>query len=167
VQKHTQALMSVKDPGNTIDLNPRRQSSWPLGVSVKGIVRAFNWLKCLGGFLHLKPTVGCHISPLIFENAFMERGLHKVDIWHPADDLRCRNPHRHLSRLKVQAIPLTWAPSGQELCRPWYIFHGIFIETLLHKKKSNIKVDIWHPAVGLTCRNPPRHLSQLRYFPGL
>jgi hypothetical protein len=44
-----------------------RQSSWPLGVSVKGIARAFNRLKCLCGFLHLKPTIGCQISTLIFE----------------------------------------------------------------------------------------------------
>jgi hypothetical protein len=27
---------------------------------------------------------------------------------------------------------------------------------------SNISVDIWHPAVGLRCIIPPRHLSQLR-----
>jgi hypothetical protein len=27
------------------------------------------------------------------------------------------------------------------------------------KKISNIKFDIWHPAVGLRCRNPPRHFS--------
>jgi hypothetical protein len=26
----------------------------------------------------------------------------------------------------------------------------------------NIKIDIWHPAVGLRCRKPPRHLSQLK-----
>ena len=44
-----------------------RQSSWPLGVLFKGIARAFNWLKCLGGFLHLKPKVGCQISTLIFD----------------------------------------------------------------------------------------------------
>jgi hypothetical protein len=31
----------------------------------------FNWLKCLGGFLHLKPAAGCQISPLIFD-FFME-----------------------------------------------------------------------------------------------
>jgi hypothetical protein len=30
------------------------------------------------------------------------------------------------------------------------------------KKKSNINVDIRHSAVGLRCRNPPRHLSQLK-----
>ena len=30
------------------------------------ITRVFNWLKCLGGRMHLKPTVGCQISTLIF-----------------------------------------------------------------------------------------------------
>ena len=41
-----------------------RQSSLPLGVYVEGIARAFNWLKCLGGIIHLKPTAGCQISTL-------------------------------------------------------------------------------------------------------
>ena len=50
-----------------------RHSSFPLGVSVKGIAKVFNWLKCLGGFLHLKPTVGCQISTLIFD-FFLWRG---------------------------------------------------------------------------------------------
>jgi hypothetical protein len=57
-----------------------RQSSWPLGVSVKGIVRCFNWHKCLGGFLHLKPTVGCQISTLIFLKKIMEGGLYKYSM---------------------------------------------------------------------------------------
>jgi hypothetical protein len=26
----------------------------------------------------------------------------------------------------------------------------------------HIKVDIWHPAVGFSYRNPPRHLGQLK-----
>jgi hypothetical protein len=43
-----------------------RQSSFPLGVYMKGIARAFNWLKFLGGILHLKTTAGCQISTLIF-----------------------------------------------------------------------------------------------------
>jgi hypothetical protein len=34
---------------------------------LKGIARVFNWLKCLGGIMHLKPTAGCQISNLIFE----------------------------------------------------------------------------------------------------
>jgi hypothetical protein len=36
-----------------------RQSSCQLWTSVKGIARAFNWHKCLGGIMHLKPTAGC------------------------------------------------------------------------------------------------------------
>ena len=34
-----------------------RQSSCPLRFSVKGTALAFNRMKCLGDFLHLKPTV--------------------------------------------------------------------------------------------------------------
>jgi hypothetical protein len=45
----------------------------PTWISVKGIVWAFTSLKCLGGCLHLKPTVGCQISTLIFE-FFLWRG---------------------------------------------------------------------------------------------
>jgi hypothetical protein len=44
------------------------QSSCPLWAYVKGIARVFNWLKYLGGIMHLKPTSGCQISTLIFEN---------------------------------------------------------------------------------------------------
>ena len=44
----------------------RRQSSLPPDVYVKDIARAFNWLKCRGGIMHLKPTAGCQISTLIF-----------------------------------------------------------------------------------------------------
>ena len=32
----------------------------------KGISRGFNWLKCMGRIIHLKPTAGCQISTLIF-----------------------------------------------------------------------------------------------------
>jgi hypothetical protein len=45
-----------------IKINQGRQSSCTLGFSIKGINRAFNRLKCLGGFLHLKPTVTRAIS---------------------------------------------------------------------------------------------------------
>ena len=44
---------------------------------MKGIGGAIIWLKCLGGFLHLKPTVGCQISTLIFEFSFVEGGPYK------------------------------------------------------------------------------------------
>ena len=36
----------------------------------------FNWLKCLGGIMHLKPTAGCHISTLIFEKKHCGGGLY-------------------------------------------------------------------------------------------
>jgi hypothetical protein len=39
-------------------------------VSIKGIARAFNSLKFLGGFLHLKPADGFQISTLIFDLFF-------------------------------------------------------------------------------------------------
>jgi hypothetical protein len=45
-----------------------------------GIARAINGLKCLGGFLHLKPTAGCQISTLIFDFFFMEGGLYKYSM---------------------------------------------------------------------------------------
>jgi hypothetical protein len=32
----------------------------------------------------------------------------------------------------------------------------------LHNLFSNIKIDIWHRAVGLRCIIPPGHLSQLK-----
>ena len=44
----------------------RTQSSWPLGVSIKGIVRVFNWLKCLGGFLQ-KPQAHSRLSNINFD----------------------------------------------------------------------------------------------------
>jgi hypothetical protein len=40
----------------------------PIFGKVKSIFRVFNWLKCLGGIMHFKPTEGCQISTLIFEN---------------------------------------------------------------------------------------------------
>ena len=98
----------------------------------------------------------------IYRDPFHNKKSNIIDnIWHPTAGLRCRNPPRHLGQLKARAIPLIGTRSGQELSLPEYIFHRIFIENSLHKKKSNIKVDIRHSAVGLRCRNPPRHCSQL------
>ena len=47
---------------------------------VKGIARVFNWLKCLGGIMHLKPTAGYQMSTLIFEKKIVEGGLYKYPI---------------------------------------------------------------------------------------
>jgi hypothetical protein len=97
VQKLTQAFKSIKDLGNIFDWNFKRARtlpsliyfSWniyrdPLSIKKNQISKlifdtllAFNWLKCLGGFLHLNPTVGCQISTLIFEKKIKEGGLYK------------------------------------------------------------------------------------------
>jgi hypothetical protein len=81
--------MTVSSMATGCDVSESDESSSPLGVSIKGIGRAYNWLKCLAVFLHLKPTAGCQISTLIFDFLFMEGGL-----------------------------PLIETPSGQQLCRP-------------------------------------------------
>jgi hypothetical protein len=47
----------------------------PIFYYVKGITRVFNWLKCLGGIMHLKPTPGCQISILIFEKKLWRGSL--------------------------------------------------------------------------------------------
>jgi hypothetical protein len=48
---------------------------------------------------------------------------------------------------------------------PSGIFNGIFKETPSQNTISFlnlIEVDIWHPAVGWRCKNPPRNLRQLK-----
>jgi hypothetical protein len=120
--------------------NPPRhlcQLKAPLGVSIKGISRDFNWLKCLGGFLHLKTTVGCQISTLIFD-FFYGCGVSINIPW---------KIYPKWSRTLPSLIYFSW---------------DIYRDTPSIKKISNIKVDIWHPTVGLRCRIPPRHLSQLK-----
>jgi hypothetical protein len=43
-----------------------------------------------------------------------------------------------------------------------YLSWRIYKDQPSTKNISNIKVDIWHPAVRLTCANSPKHLSQLK-----
>jgi hypothetical protein len=105
--------------------------------------RVFNWLKCLGGIMHLTPTAECQISILIFEKKLWRWGLYLKSVKDPDNTFKL-------------------AKSGQELCRPWYIFHGIFIETpppqfffkyhkvprwnnapQAHSRVWNINSDIW------------------------
>jgi hypothetical protein len=88
---------------------------------VKDIARDFNWLKCLGGIMHIRPTAGCQRPILICENK----------LWR-------------------------WARTLPSLT----YFYWIFLEIPLQNLFSNIKVDIWHPAVGPRGIFPPRHLSQ-------
>jgi hypothetical protein len=93
VQKPTQALKSVKGPGNTFDWNTK-------------------WSRTLPSLIYLSWDIyRDHPSLIFFSNI-------KVDIWHPIVGLRCRNPLSHLSQLKARAIPLTKTTRGQEICRP-------------------------------------------------
>ena len=55
----------------------RTAKVFPAFEQVKGIVRVFNWLKCLGGIMHPKPTAGCQISILIFEKTLWRGGFYK------------------------------------------------------------------------------------------
>jgi hypothetical protein len=82
-------------------------------IYVKGIGRAFNWLKSLDGFLHLNPTAGCQISTLIFDFLLWKEGLYKYPM-----KIILKTAKLHLSQLKTREIPLIDTPSGQELCRP-------------------------------------------------
>jgi hypothetical protein len=43
-----------------------------------------------------------------------------------------------------------------------YFSWDIYRDPPSTKTNSNVKAGIWHPAVGLRCRNPPRHLCQLK-----
>ena len=77
-------------------------NSWK---NIEGIGRAFNWLKCLSGFLHLKPTAEYQISTLIFEKQFMQGGLYKYSM---KNILRTGKVHAHLGfQSKVFPGPLT------------------------------------------------------------
>jgi len=70
--------MSVKGHGNTIDLNPKGQRTWP-------VFGSFSW------HMYRVP-----LNPNI-----------KVGLWQPAVGLRCIIPHMQLSQLKFWAISLT------------------------------------------------------------
>ena len=136
VQKPTQALKSVKGPSNTFDSNPK-------------------WSRTLPSLIY-------------FYGIFIETHLHKknnnnkVDIWHPAVGLRCRNTLRHLSQLKARAILLLKPQVVKNIVVLNIFFMAFYRDTPSTKKNTNSKVDIWHPAVDLRSRNPPRHLSQLK-----
>ena len=126
VRYPTYALKSVKDPGNT-----------------------FNLAK--GGQELCRPWY-------IFHGIFIEtppQFVFKYQNWYliPCCGLEVQYPTSVLKSVKDPGNTFNLAKGWQELCRPWYIFHGIFI---------NINVDIWHAAVGLRCIIPARHLNQIK-----
>jgi hypothetical protein len=80
MQKPTQALKSVKGPGNTFDKNHKWSRTLP------------SLIYCSWDIYREPPSI---------------KKIQICDIWHSAVGLRCRNPPRHLSQLKARAIPLT------------------------------------------------------------
>jgi hypothetical protein len=89
----------------------RTESSFPLGVEIKSIARVFKWFMCLGGIMHLKPTVGCQISTLIFE---FKGGDHIHIPWQFAE---ARKVLSHLGfRSKVLPGPLTDLSAWMGFC---------------------------------------------------
>jgi hypothetical protein len=78
VQKPTQALMSVKGPGNSFELYPK-------------------WARTLPSLIYFSWDIYRDPLHILFLNI-------KVDIWHTAVGLRCRNP---TSQLKDRELPLT------------------------------------------------------------
>jgi hypothetical protein len=121
-----------KGPGNTFDWNPK-------------------WSRTLPSLIYFLWNI--YRDP----SSIKKKSNIKVDIWHPTVDLRCRNPPRHLSLgIKSKVLPGPLADLS--------VWVGFCTSSpqLGVKYQHNIKVDIWHPTVGLRCRNPPRHLSQLK-----
>jgi hypothetical protein len=124
---------------------------WHPAVGLRCIIPPRHFL---GGIMHLKPTAGCQISIFIFEKKLW-RGFSINIPWKIYQGRQSSCPP--LPKLKV--LPGSLTDLRQELCRPWYIFHEIFIETPLHNLFSNIKIDIWYPAMGLRCIIPPQYIK--------
>ena len=110
-----------------------KYQSWYLtpccGLEVHYPTYALTSVKDPDNIFNLSPKWARTLPFLIYFSWDIYRGpiLHnifsdiKVDIWHPAVGLRYIIPPRHLSQLRTRTIPV--------ICRPWYIFHWIFIES--------------------------------------
>jgi hypothetical protein len=130
-------------------------------VNQRYFSRLFNWLKCLGGFLRLKPTAGCQISALIFD--FFYGGGYISLYFTYCICLEMQIQPQALNSIKVPGNTFDWQPKrSRTLPSLIYFSWDIYRDHPSIIFFSNIKVDIWHPTVGLRCRNPSRHLNQLK-----
>ena len=136
VQKPTQTLLSLNGPSKTLDLISK------LKRTLLSLIY-FSW--------------DIFRDPLHKKNSNM-----KVDIGHPAVGLRCRNP-RVLISDKDPGNTFDINPKWTRTL-PFLIYFSwdIYREPPPHFVFSNIRFDIWHPAVGLRCTTPPRDLCQLK-----
>jgi hypothetical protein len=99
-----------------------------------------NWLKCLDGIMHHKPTARCQISILIFEKKLW-RGFSINIPWKIYQGWQ--SSCRLLAKLKIVSKNFSVLDI--------FVLWDIYRTPPLHNFFSNIKVDIWHPAVGLRC----------------
>jgi hypothetical protein len=106
--------------------------------------------------MHLTPTAGFQNINIDIWKQIVEGGLYKYpikNISRTAMYLPTFGTYA-LKSVKHPGNTFNLAKGGQELCRPWYIFYGIFIETPLHNLFSNIKIDILKPCCGREVHYP-------------
>ena len=144
-------------------------------VYVKGIGRAFNWLKCLGGFLHLKPTVGCQISTLIFENKIMEEGSLLISHEKYIKDVKVLDPLWFMSKVLAESLTdlsvlvgfCTSSPQQGVKNQHWYLIFFLWMGALLifhekYIKDSKVLDHLWFMSKVL-----PGPLTDLSAWVGL
>ena len=195
MQEPTQALMSVKDPRNTFDLNP----NWERNLSCVGNLswdmyrdrprnKATNqswYLTPCSGFEVQKPTqvlkavIGLgktfNLNPK-WERTLPSVGNFSWNIFKVPPQNKSKYQSWYITPccgLEVQKHPKVFksvkGPGNTFEINPKW--EGIWscvinlswdIYRVRPQKNQQVKVDIWHHAVGLWCRNPPRYLRELK-----
>jgi hypothetical protein len=119
-------------------LNPFQYRGWYLtpcyGLEVQYPTQALTWAKNQGNSFDLIPQW------LIFQTQMWAWGAES---------------HPKLRWIYGTGIIFDVNPKSARAL-PLWILHNIFIEPT-----TNMKVNIWHPAVDLMCRITPRHLNEL------
>jgi hypothetical protein len=134
VQNPSQTLKSVKGLGNTFELSPKWERTLPFFDIFYGLF------------------IG---SP---------QKKSKYQSWYltPCCWLEVHNPTQALKSVKGLGNTFDLNSKWGRTLPSFDIFLWVIYRVPLPKKNPNIKVDIWHPAVGLRCIIPPRHLCQLK-----
>jgi hypothetical protein len=132
----TSALKSAKDPCNTFSLSSK-------------------WARTLPSLIYyLWDIYGDPPPQFVF----------KCQSWYltPCCRLEVLYPTYALKTVKDPGNTFNLSSNWASMCPSLIYFYWILIEIPDHNFFSNIKIDIWHPAVDLRCIIPPMHLSQLK-----
>ena len=137
MQKPIQALQSVKGPGNTFDWDPKMTRTLPSLI---------------------------YCSWDIYRDPPPQKKF-KYQSWYltPCCGLEVQKPTQALLSVKGDGNTFDWGPKwARTLPSLRYIFHGIFIETPLHKRK--FKYQSWYltPCFGLEMQNPIQALQSVK-----